>query len=44
MAFTEGYFVFLEPLPVGNHGVDLKVSVLNPIEPTTTITPTIPIT
>lgn len=30
--FAEGYFVFLEPLPVGNHDVNLKVSVLNPIE------------
>ena len=32
-AFADGYFVFLEPLPAGNHDVDLKVSVLNPIEP-----------
>ena len=33
-AFAEGYFVFLEPLPAGKHDVNLKVSVLNPIEPT----------
>jgi hypothetical protein len=26
-------FVFLEPLPPGEHRVDLKVSVLNPIDP-----------
>ena len=32
-AFADGYFVFLEPLPAGNHDVNLKVSVLNPIEP-----------
>jgi hypothetical protein len=32
-AFAEGYFLFLEPLPGGNHDVNLKVSVLNPIEP-----------
>ena len=33
-AFADGYFVFLEPLPPGEHDVNLKVSVLNPIEPT----------
>jgi hypothetical protein len=32
-AFADGYFVFLEPLPPGKHIVNLKVSVLNPIEP-----------
>ena len=32
-AFAEGSFVFLEPLPIGKHVVNLKVSVLNPIEP-----------
>ena len=32
-AFADGYFVFLEPLPAGNHDVNLKVSVLNPVEP-----------
>jgi hypothetical protein len=32
-AFADGYFVFLEPLPPGKHDVDLKVSVLNPMEP-----------
>ena len=32
-AFADGYFVFLEPLPAGKHDVNLKVSVLNPIEP-----------
>jgi hypothetical protein len=31
-AFADGYFVFLEPPPVGKHDVNLKVSVLNPIE------------
>ena len=29
---TDGFFVFLEPLPPGKHDVHLKVSVLNPIE------------
>ena len=28
--FVEGHFVFLEPLPVGTHNLNLKVSVLNP--------------
>ena len=32
-AFADGYFLFLEPLPAGKHDVNLKVSVLNPIEP-----------
>jgi hypothetical protein len=32
-AFADGYYVFLEPLPAGNHDVNLKVSVLNPVEP-----------
>jgi hypothetical protein len=31
--FADGFFVFLEPLPPGRHDVNLKVSVLNPIEP-----------
>ena len=31
-ALTDGFFVFLEPLPHGKHDVHLKVSVLNPIE------------
>jgi hypothetical protein len=31
--FADGFFVFLEPLPPGKHDVNLKVSVLNPIEP-----------
>jgi hypothetical protein len=30
-ALTDGFFVFLEPLPPGKHDVHLKVSVLNPI-------------
>jgi hypothetical protein len=33
-SYADGYFVFLEPLPAGEHEVNLKVSVLNPIEPT----------
>jgi hypothetical protein len=32
-AFADGFFLFLEPLPPGKHDVELKVSVLNPIEP-----------
>ncbi len=32
-AFADDYFVFLEPLPARMHDVNLKVSVLNPIEP-----------
>jgi hypothetical protein len=32
-AFTDGFFVFLEPLPPGRHDVHLKVSVLNPAKP-----------
>ena len=31
-ALTDGFFVFLEPLPAGKHDVHLKVSVLNPVE------------
>ena len=31
-ALSDGFFVFLEPLPPGKHDVHLKVSVLNPIE------------
>jgi hypothetical protein len=31
--FADGFFVFLEPLPTGKHDVNLKASVLNPIEP-----------
>jgi hypothetical protein len=30
-ALTDGFFVFLEPLPAGKHDVHLKVSVLNPV-------------
>ena len=29
-ALTDGFFVFLEPLPAGKHDVHLKVSILNP--------------
>jgi hypothetical protein len=32
-AFADGFFVFLEPLPPGKHDINLKVSVLNPVEP-----------
>jgi hypothetical protein len=32
-AFSDGYFVFLEPLPTGKHDVNFKVSVLNSVEP-----------
>jgi hypothetical protein len=32
-AFADGFFVFLEPLTPGNHTANLKVSVLNPVEP-----------
>jgi hypothetical protein len=32
-AFADGFFVFLEPLAPGNHTANLKVSVLNPVEP-----------
>ena len=31
--FADRFSVFLEPLPPGKHNVDLRVSVLNPIEP-----------
>jgi hypothetical protein len=31
--FADGFFVFLEPLPPGKHDINLKVSVLNPAEP-----------
>ncbi|MGI0002072.1 MAG: hypothetical protein ACRD42_03225 [Nitrososphaeraceae archaeon] len=31
-AMADGFFVFLEPLPAGQHEADLKVSVLNPVE------------
>ena len=31
--FADGFSVFLEPLPPGKHDVALKVSVLNPVEP-----------
>lgn len=30
--FADGFFVFLEPLPPGKHDINLKVSVLNPVE------------
>jgi hypothetical protein len=32
-AMADGFFVFLEPMPPGKHDAHLKVSVLNPIEP-----------
>lgn len=32
-AYYQPTLVFLEPLPAGKHDVNLKVSVLNPIEP-----------
>lgn len=32
-AFADGFFVLLEPLPPGKHDVNLKVSVLNPVQP-----------
>jgi hypothetical protein len=32
-AFTNGFFVFLEPLPPGEHNLQLSVSVANPINP-----------
>ena len=32
-AFADGYFVLLESLPPGKHDVNLKVSVLNPTQP-----------
>ena len=32
-AFTNGFFVFLEPLPPGKHDLHLSVSVANPINP-----------
>ena len=32
-AFGDGYYVFLEPLTPGKHDVNLRVSVLNLIEP-----------
>lgn len=31
--YADGYFVFSEPMPPGEHEVNLKVSVLNPINP-----------
>jgi hypothetical protein len=31
-AFSDGFFVFLQPLPVGKHDLHLKVNVLNPFE------------
>jgi hypothetical protein len=30
---NDGYFVFLEPLPVGSHELHLKTNVINPINP-----------
>jgi hypothetical protein len=30
---NDGFFVFLEPLPVGNHELHLKTNVINPIDP-----------
>jgi hypothetical protein len=30
---SDGFFIFLEPLPSGNHKLQLKTSVSNPIEP-----------
>lgn len=32
-AFTNGFFVFLEPLPSGKHDLHLSVNVANPINP-----------
>jgi hypothetical protein len=32
-AMADGFYVFLEPLPPGKHDVDLKSSVLNPVDP-----------
>lgn len=32
-SFTNGYFVFLKPLPAGKHDLHLTVSVTNPIKP-----------
>jgi hypothetical protein len=32
-AFTDGYFVFLEPLPPGKHELHLSVNVANPLNP-----------
>jgi len=32
-AFTNGFFVFLEPLPPGKHDLHLSVNVANPINP-----------
>jgi hypothetical protein len=32
--FADGFFVLLEPLPPGKHDINLKVSVLNPMQPT----------
>jgi hypothetical protein len=31
-AAADGFYVFLEPLPPGKHDIDLKVSVLNPVD------------
>jgi hypothetical protein len=31
-AMADGFYVFLEPLPPGKHDIDLKVSVLNPVD------------
>jgi len=33
-AYSDGFFVFLQPLTPGNHDLHLKTSVLNPINPT----------
>jgi hypothetical protein len=30
---ADGFFVFLEPLPPGNHELQLSTSVSNPVEP-----------
>jgi hypothetical protein len=32
-AISDGFFVFLEPLPAGKHDLQLKTSVSNPIDP-----------
>jgi hypothetical protein len=33
-AYAEGFFIFLEPLKPGKHDIRIRVSVLNPFEPT----------
>jgi hypothetical protein len=33
-AYAEGFFIFLEPLKSGKHDIHIRVSILNPFEPT----------